>query len=166
MTTKDGAPPASLVQDAIPEPKDRTDGLTTDKWKSEKEKEEKAAPIGNYWRILSYGSKVNHCLMLAALGASMASGVPLPLMNIFFGKLVGNFNGYFIPNGGVTKAEFKHSVSMNALYIIYLFIAKFFLMYIALVRSPIKVAPQLMTLNSSPFVQRVFASLQVFDSLT
>lgn len=136
MTTKDGAPPASLVQDAITEPRERKDGLSADKSKTEKEKEEqKAAPISNYWRILSFGSRVNHCLMLAALGASVASGVPLPLMNIFFGNLVGNFNGYFIPNGGVSKAEFKHSVSMNALYIIYLFIAKFFLMYIALVRS-------------------------------
>ena len=136
MTTKDGAPPAALVQDAITETTGRRDGLTSDKSKTEKEKEEeKAAPIGNYWRILSFGSKLNHCLMVAALGASVASGVPLPLMNIFFGNLVGDFNGYFIPDGGVSKAEFKHSVNRNALYIIYLFIAKFVLMYIALVRS-------------------------------
>ncbi len=134
MTTKDGAPPASMVQDAITQPKEPKDGLASEKSKSEKEQEkEKAAPISNYWRILSFGSRVNHCVMLAALVASAASGVPLPLMNIFFGNLVGNFNGYFIPDGGVSKAEFKHSVSRNALYIIYLFIAKFFLMYIALV---------------------------------
>ena len=38
----------------------------------------------------------------------------LPLMNIVFGHLVGDFNGYFIPGSNVTKAEFKSSVANNA----------------------------------------------------
>ncbi|CBF87439.1 ABC transporter ATP-binding protein [Aspergillus nidulans FGSC A4] len=43
----------------------------------------------------------------------------LPLMNVIFGKLVGDFNAYFIPDSGVTD-----------LYLIYLFIGKFVLTYV------------------------------------
>ena len=32
-------------------------------------------------------------------------------MNIVFGKMVGEFNGYFIPGTSVTEAQFKSSVS-------------------------------------------------------
>lgn len=35
-------------------------------------------------------------------------------MNIVFGRLVGDFNGYFLPDSGVTKSEFKSSVNKNA----------------------------------------------------
>ena len=35
-------------------------------------------------------------------------------MNIVFGHLVGDFNGYFLPNTTVTEAKFKSSVSKNA----------------------------------------------------
>lgn len=61
----------------------------------EKDKDKNAkAPLSNYWRILSYGSKGEHGLMLAALVASAASGVALPLMQIVFGNLTGTFNSY------------------------------------------------------------------------
>jgi hypothetical protein len=36
---------------------------------------------------------------------------PLPLMNIVFGSLVGEFNGYFMPGTTVTEAQFKASVN-------------------------------------------------------
>lgn len=52
-------------------------------------------------------------------------------MNIIFGKLVGDFNGYFVPNSSVSKAAFLAAVSKNALYILYLFVAKFVLGYIS-----------------------------------
>lgn len=35
-------------------------------------------------------------------------------MNIVFGHLVGDFNGYFTPNTSVTEARFKSAVSKNA----------------------------------------------------
>ena len=35
-------------------------------------------------------------------------------MNIVFGHLVGDFNGYFLPETTVTEARFKSSVSKNA----------------------------------------------------
>ena len=132
MTTQDATAPTTLPQDIINESKDRKDDPSAEKSKSENEKEEKAAPMSNYWRILSFGTKANHALLFAAIIAAAASGVPLPLMNIFFGKIVGSFSGYFIPGTGVTKSEFKSAISKNALYIVYLFIAKFVLTYVAM----------------------------------
>lgn len=67
----------------------------TNNKKSDDDKDKKAkAPLSNYWRILSYGSRGEHGLMLAALVASAASGVALPLMQIVFGNLTGTFNSY------------------------------------------------------------------------
>lgn len=35
-------------------------------------------------------------------------------MNIVFGKLVGDFNDYFIPNSTVTEGQFKSSVNTQS----------------------------------------------------
>jgi hypothetical protein len=37
----------------------------------------------------------------------------LPLMNVVFGNLVGDFNAYFIPDSGVTESQFNSAVSKN-----------------------------------------------------
>lgn len=37
----------------------------------------------------------------------------LPLMNIVFGQLVGNFNEYFIPGSGIAEQSFKSSVNRD-----------------------------------------------------
>lgn len=80
-------------------------------------------------------------------------------LKLVLGNLVGDFTGYFLPNTTVTKQEFQKSVNQNAyvdtipkvptlrlrflsiwlmilvrLYIFYLFIGKFFLSYISMVR--------------------------------
>ncbi|MCJ1388690.1 hypothetical protein MMC18_001539 [Xylographa bjoerkii] len=88
--------------------------------------------FSNFWRILSYSNTVDRCLMSAAVIFSAGAGAALPLMNVVFGKLVGSFNGYFIPGSNVSKDEFLASVNQNALYIFYLFIAKFVLDYISI----------------------------------
>jgi hypothetical protein len=37
----------------------------------------------------------------------------LPLMNIIFGRLVGDFTQYFIPGTGMTKEKFLGAVARN-----------------------------------------------------
>jgi hypothetical protein len=86
MTTQNEEQPASQPGNATVESKIRTDENLPDKSTSETKKEEKAAPVSNYWRILSFGTRVNHCVLLIALASAVASGTTLPLMNIFFGK--------------------------------------------------------------------------------
>ncbi|RLM00382.1 hypothetical protein CFD26_106875 [Aspergillus turcosus] len=90
------------------------------------------ASLGNYFRVLSYATGKDRLVLAVALISAIASGVPLPLMNIVFGNLVGNFNGYFMPGTRVTEAEFKSSVNKLSLYIVYLFIAKFCLTYFSM----------------------------------
>ena len=101
--------------------------------KSQDADKDKKAPVGNYWRILSTGTRRDHLVLSAALTAALASGVALPLSNIIFGRLIGNFTEYFVPGTSVTEQEFKHSISKNALFFVYLFIAKFVLTYISAV---------------------------------
>ncbi|MCJ1287352.1 hypothetical protein MMC26_006701 [Xylographa opegraphella] len=87
--------------------------------------------FGNFWRILSFGSRPEHVLLVIAIACAAASGVPLPVLNIVFGGLVGDFNNYFVPGNDVTESDFKSSISQSALYIVYLFIGKFVLTYVA-----------------------------------
>lgn len=92
----------------------------------------KRPPVSNYWRILSFGTRREHVVLILAITCAAASGVALPLMNIVFGTLASDFNDYFIPGSGTTERAFKHSVAQNALYIVYLFIGKFILTYVAM----------------------------------
>ncbi|EXJ95664.1 hypothetical protein A1O1_00786 [Capronia coronata CBS 617.96] len=94
-------------------------------------KEEKA-PVANYWRILSHRTSTDGFALLVGFLCAVGAGTALPLMNIVLGHLVGDFNGYFVPDSSVTEAKFKSSVSKNALYIVYLFIGKFILTYISM----------------------------------
>lgn len=110
-------------------------------------------PTGYFWRIISYSTWLDKCLMIAATIASAGAGAALPLMNIIFGKLVsrqiihvvletftnlclnylqvGSFNNYFIAGSGVSEDEFRSIVSNNTLYIVYLFVGKFVLGYVS-----------------------------------
>ena len=95
-------------------------------------KSESEPGFSNFWRILSYSSTTDRFLMGAAVVFSAGAGVALPLMNVVFGRLVGNFNSYFIPGSTTSKSDFLASVNQNALYILYLFIAKFLLNYVSI----------------------------------
>jgi ATP-binding cassette subfamily B (MDR/TAP) protein 1 len=59
--------------------------------------------------------------------------IAMPLMFVVFGRLVGNFAGYFTPGSSVTQAAFKHQVVQNTLYMVYIGIARFALSFISLV---------------------------------
>ncbi|CAG7958159.1 unnamed protein product [Penicillium olsonii] len=54
-------------------------------------------------------------------------------MNIIFGKIVGDFNSYSLPDTPLNEHTFKSSINKSSLYIVYLFIGKFVLTYIAMI---------------------------------
>jgi ATP-binding cassette subfamily B (MDR/TAP) protein 1 len=85
----------------------------------------------DYRRIFSYSTPTDRFLLVIAFFGQMATGTTLPLMNIIFGHLVGHFSGYFAPENSVTKAEFLHYLRTQTLYIVYLFIARWFLNYVS-----------------------------------
>ncbi|PGG95796.1 hypothetical protein GX51_08117 [Blastomyces parvus] len=83
-------------------------------------------------RILGHGTLLDKFLMGIAAVCAAGAGTALPLMNIVFGNVISDFNGYFIPGSGVTKEEFLNSANQSVLYIVYLFIGKFLLGYISM----------------------------------
>ncbi|KAI1100496.1 P-loop containing nucleoside triphosphate hydrolase protein [Jackrogersella minutella] len=91
---------------------------------------EREAAFGDYIRVFRYAKVWDFVLMTAAVVAASGSGVTLPLMNVVFGALVGDFNGYFLPVPTQTEAQFRASLNKNALYIFCLFIGRFVLTYI------------------------------------
>ncbi|KAI0007485.1 P-loop containing nucleoside triphosphate hydrolase protein [Xylariaceae sp. FL0662B] len=84
----------------------------------------------DYLRIFQYAKFWDFPLMIAASLAAMGSGITLPLMNVVFGKLVGNFTSYALPASSLTQEEFRSALDRNALYLFLLFIARFVLTYI------------------------------------
>ena len=90
--------------------------------------------LGLFFRIFGYSTRADQIYLLIGSLSSVGAGVALPLMNIVFGNLVGSFTDYFIPGSNVTLQEFRHGVNRNALFIVYLFIGKFILAYISMVR--------------------------------
>ncbi|KAK7184542.1 ABC transporter transmembrane region [Paraphaeosphaeria sporulosa] len=103
---------------------DGEDGLT--------KKKKADAGLGNYFRVFTYGTKLDALFIALCVLTSIGAGITMPLMNIVFGQLVGHFTDYFLPNSTVTKEEFMSEVNKQALYIVYLFIAKFGMSYISM----------------------------------
>ncbi|RMZ70090.1 leptomycin B resistance pmd1 [Pyrenophora seminiperda CCB06] len=99
---------------------------------SVKPKKVPQASMKNYFRVFSYGTGLDFVLMSLCCVTSIGSGVAFPLMNIVFGQLVGSFTGYFIPGTTMTSHQFQAEVNKLTLYLVYLFIAKFFLSYISM----------------------------------
>ena len=82
--------------------------------------------------MFTYGTKLDALFLVLCVLTSIGAGITMPLMNIVFGQLVGHFTDYFLPNTTVTKHEFQSQVNKQALYIVYLFIAKFVMSYISM----------------------------------
>ncbi|KAJ5737474.1 uncharacterized protein N7483_002599 [Penicillium malachiteum] len=98
----------------------------------EKDEKKNSGSLKDYFRILSYTTTKDRMVLAVAVASSIASGAPLPIMNIVFGGLVGKFTTYFTAGTSTTEAEFKAAVSRQSLYIVYLFIAKFVLTYFSM----------------------------------
>ncbi|CZS91522.1 probable leptomycin B resistance protein pmd1 [Rhynchosporium agropyri] len=88
--------------------------------------------FSHYWRIFTYSSVSDRTFLGFASLAQIGTGTTLPLMNIVFGKLVGNFSNYFIPGSTTTKKEFQDTINRLTLFIVYLFIARWILSYFSM----------------------------------
>ncbi|KAF2451027.1 leptomycin B resistance protein pmd1 [Karstenula rhodostoma CBS 690.94] len=121
-----------LVEEAAVEKNNSPEVVVTDGPDGLTKKKKADAGLGNYFRVFTYGTKLDAFLLLLCVITSIGAGIAMPLMNIVFGQLVGHFTDYFLPNSTVTKQEFMSEVNKQALYIVYLFIAKFVLSYISM----------------------------------
>ncbi|RYP32537.1 hypothetical protein DL767_005149 [Monosporascus sp. MG133] len=92
--------------------------------------EDRPKPSGfkSYMRIFNYADRTSWTLYSVAFSAAIVAGSALPLMDLVFGKFVTTFNNFAI--GAVSPGDYMSEVSRYSLYFVYLFIAKFFLVYI------------------------------------
>ncbi|KAJ5261435.1 hypothetical protein N7478_012030 [Penicillium angulare] len=94
-----------IADESTPEP---TDVAEVAKKESE-DANEQSASLKNYFRVLSYTTNADRMVLVVALISAIGSGVPLPIMNIVLGGLVGHFSDYFTPGSSTTEAQFKAS---------------------------------------------------------
>jgi ABC-type multidrug transport system fused ATPase/permease subunit len=107
----------------------RVETATADEAK--KKKESKSNSMINFFRILRFATKTDAIAMVIASICAAGSGVALPLMTIFFGRLAGGFNDHATPGSNLSSSSFSDLFSRNSAYIVYLFIGKFVLGYVA-----------------------------------
>ncbi|KAL1795658.1 hypothetical protein ACET3X_005882 [Alternaria dauci] len=99
-------------------PTDNTDGAV----------EEPKGGMGSYVGIFKYADRTSWTLNIIAFVAAIAAGTLLPLMDLVFGKFVSTFTQF--ATGSITPARYRSEVDKFSLYFVYLFIAKFGLVYI------------------------------------
>ncbi|RDI87841.1 hypothetical protein Vi05172_g1888 [Venturia inaequalis] len=114
-----------------------TDSDLGDKKDAKTKKEAPPAKMGDFFRVLRFGTKFDWLMIGTCFISALASGIAMPLMFLVFGKMVGDFTAYFnatppITIGGFTfTPEVMTKAQFVALYMTYLGIARFVLSYIA-----------------------------------
>ncbi|CAG8126861.1 unnamed protein product [Penicillium salamii] len=106
------APPGETPESALPK-EGRVDDRPDESISIDKEPTEpiKPASLSSYLRILSYGARNGGIFaMIVGMICAMGSGIALPLMNIIFGKIVGDFNSYSLPDTPLNEHTFKSSL--------------------------------------------------------
>ncbi|ORY18177.1 ABC transporter-like protein [Clohesyomyces aquaticus] len=88
--------------------------------------------IQNFIRIFSYSTPLDKAWLIVAALSSAATGVTIPLMNIIFARLVRVFTNFYARfYTGWTPEQFRHEIAKNVLWMIYIFVARFVLDYVA-----------------------------------
>lgn len=81
--------------------------------------------FSDYLRVFSYATRWDYCIYVVASLASVGAGLTLPLMNIIFGQLFGQFADYFKgPAASISRGDFDRILNQQALYIMALFIGR------------------------------------------
>ncbi|RFU29279.1 hypothetical protein B7463_g7075, partial [Scytalidium lignicola] len=86
--------------------------------------EDRVPKFSDYLRVFSYATKWDFCVYIIASIASVGAGVTMPLMNIIFGQLVGQFTDYFNDSSTISSDSFRQMLNKQALYIMALFIGR------------------------------------------
>ncbi|KAK0701257.1 multidrug resistance protein [Lasiosphaeris hirsuta] len=108
-----------------PVPKDEEQTAATVKARPEREPRP-----ADYFRVFRYAKPLDVACFIAAALASSGAGITLPLLNVVFGQLVGQFNDYFTPGTTQTRDEFEAVLNRQSLYILALFVGRLGLGYI------------------------------------
>ncbi|KAI0203939.1 multidrug resistance protein [Astrocystis sublimbata] len=91
---------------------------------------EREAAFKDYLRVFGYARGWDLPLLVVAAVAAAGAGVTLPLLFIIFGRLINQFNGYFLNPPTLSRNEFQNSLNRQALYLFLLFLGRFVLAYV------------------------------------
>jgi ATP-binding cassette subfamily B (MDR/TAP) protein 1 len=80
--------------------------------------------ISDFLRIFSYATRWDICIYTIASLASIGAGITLPLMNVVFGQLAGQFTDYYSEASVLTRDDFDRILNRQALYIFALFVGR------------------------------------------
>ncbi|KPM39347.1 Multidrug resistance protein 1A [Neonectria ditissima] len=80
--------------------------------------------FADYLRVFSYATKWDFCVYAIASFASIGAGITLPLMNVVFGKLVGQFTDFGKDSSSMSRQDFEDLLDRQALYILALFLGR------------------------------------------
>lgn len=101
---------------------------TNEKEKRQDAKQPGRTPkISDYFRVFSYATKLDFCVYAIASLASIGAGVTLPLMNVVFGQLTGQFTNYYAESSAMSRDDFDRILNRQALYIMALFLGRWIL---------------------------------------
>ncbi|KAK1243185.1 hypothetical protein MKX07_003813 [Trichoderma sp. CBMAI-0711] len=84
--------------------------------------------FGTLMRVFSFGKPTDNVIQIVCAFAAICSA--MPLMALVLGRLTANFTGFGSVDNKQSTHDFMKQVQKNALYFVYLFIAKFLLVYI------------------------------------
>ncbi|KAH7010961.1 ABC transporter [Macrophomina phaseolina] len=92
--------------------------------KSDSSRPERTPTFSDYLRIFTYATKWDFCIYAIASLASVGAGVMMPLMNVIFGQLVGQFTDYFKDPAAMSRGDLERILNQQALYIMALFLGR------------------------------------------
>ncbi|KAK2030678.1 P-loop containing nucleoside triphosphate hydrolase protein [Colletotrichum zoysiae] len=126
---------------------------------------ERQPNVKDYLRVFTYATKWDIFAYFATGLASIAAGTTLPLMNVVFGQLVDQVNGFGTENGTTSASDFRRIADRQALYLFALFIARFALNYINKFGFRM-IGIRLSSAIRLHYLQRLFGqSIHVLDSM-
>jgi ATP-binding cassette subfamily B (MDR/TAP) protein 1 len=80
--------------------------------------------VSDYLRVFSYATRWDLFVYTIASLASIGAGITLPLMNVVFGQLAGQFTDYYSESSALTRDDFDRILNRQALYIMALFLGR------------------------------------------
>ncbi|KAJ9607762.1 hypothetical protein H2200_007840 [Cladophialophora chaetospira] len=84
--------------------------------------------IVKYTQLYRYATRRERLIIVISCLCCIAGGAALPLMNVVFGRVAGQFQQFF--QGTITKDKFLANLSHNTLYFVYLAAGEFVTIYI------------------------------------
>ncbi|KAI0859458.1 ABC transporter-like protein [Xylaria cubensis] len=87
--------------------------------------------LGDFLRVFTYSTWNDRFFLCLSIIAAIGAGAALPLMTIVFGQLIGNIASVREITMQQARDEYRDLINKYVLYLVYLFIGRFILGYIA-----------------------------------